>query len=171
MLPFMYELSVTIALSSLKCSHSKAISMSSCLSLACSSWSWNTWRRLACAVIALFLISSVSSFVISHRHISCGTAGWCWMKFSLFSFLPSDATMKPKPYLYNFSNTLVVAELLLETTSTVFFCNSMFAMILRMVCVFPVPGGPCITLIWFSNAAVTALSWLALHPNGKIHPS
>ena len=47
----------------------------------------------------------------------------------------------------NFSYTFSVAELLLDTICTVFPCINILAIIFNIVCVFPVPGGPCITLI------------------------
>ena len=56
--------------------------------------------------------------------------------------LPKDATIKPIPYLSNFSCTFAVAELLFDTTMTVFPCLTIFAMMFKMVCVLPVPGGP-----------------------------
>lgn len=42
---------------------------------------------------------------------------------------------------------VVYAELLLDTICTVFPCINILAMIFNIVCVLPVPGGPCITLI------------------------
>ena len=41
-------------------------------------------------------------------------------------------------------------------------------MIFKIVCVFPVPGGPWITLIGCSRAFLTASYWLLLHPKGKM---
>ena len=48
--------------------------------------------------------------------------------------------------LWNFTNQGVF-YLLFETICTVFPCINILAIIFNIVCVFPVPGGPCITLI------------------------
>lgn len=95
------------------------------------------------------------------------SSSWVSMNFSLLAVLPSNATMNPISYLDNFSSTLTMAELLLDTTWTVLPRTRILAMMFRIVCVFPVPGGPCTTLIWFSKAAWTAFCWLALQPKGK----
>ena len=79
------------------------------------------------------------------------------MKASLFLTLPSFATIKPSPSASNFSATFSNAELLLDTTSIVFQAKSKLDMILRIVFVFPVPGGPCIILTWCVKAASTAI--------------
>ena len=98
----------------------------------------------------------------------CFSSSWVSMNFSLLAVLPSNATMNPISYLDNFSSTLTMAELLLDTTWTVLPRTRILAMMFRIVWVFPVPGGPCTTLIWFSKAAWTAFCWLALQPKGKI---
>ena len=65
------------------------------------------------------------------------------------------------------SYTFSVAELLFDTICTVFPCSKILAIMFNIVCVLPVPGGPCITLMRFSIARFTAMYWLLLHPNGK----
>ena len=76
--------------------------------------------------------------------------------------------MKARSCFPNFSATFEVAELLLETTATDWPFKTAFAMIFKIVCVFPVPGGPCIMLIWEEKAFSTAAFWLWFSPNGKI---
>jgi len=65
--------------------------------------------------------------------------------------------MKSTLYFWSFSRILAVAELLLETTATVFPLITALAIRLRMVWVLPVPGGPSITLICSFKAFSVAL--------------
>ena len=158
--------SSAILLSMQKCFHSKATACCSCNSSArsfCNAYTLSSCSNVACN---LRFILNVSETDNPHCEHSVGTEGWLAIKASLFSLLPSDATINDMPYFSNFSHTLAVAELLFDTTITVFPWHTILAMIFNMVCVFPVPGGPCITLIWCSKAAATAFFWLALQPKG-----
>ena len=83
---------------------------------------------------------------------------WDVKNLVLLEDLPSEAIINSSPYSENFSYIFCIAELLLDTTCTVLPEMIMFAMILSIVCVFPVPGGPSITLSLFSNAFFTALN-------------
>ena len=58
------------------------------------------------------------------------------------------------------------ADTLFDTTAVVLSCIMLLAMMLRMVWVFPVPGGPCTTLSLSEKARSTAFFWLALRPKG-----
>ena len=159
----------SMPLSMQKCFHSTVILL-------------NSWRRVASSFIREYTILRLDkeffkvsvtfcSFSIGRDHdlTSWGISDWVFINSSLLSRFPSGATIKLKPYLSNFSLTLAVAELLFDTISTVCPARTILAMMLSMVCVLPVPGGPCITLIWFSKAVATAFCWLALHPNGNIN--
>jgi hypothetical protein len=55
------------------------------------------------------------------------------MNSSLFATLPNFATKNPSPSFSNFSATFSIAELLFETTRTLFFANKRLAIMLRIV--------------------------------------
>ena len=85
-----------------------------------------------------------------HESISAGMAFSiaCVSTKAVFrSRLPSRAVRNPSPCFSSFSTTFSMAELLFETTSTVFSCTTRLATMLRIVCVLPVPGGPWMMLI------------------------
>ena len=129
-------------LSCLKCSHSRSTAFFSCFDSASSSCKAKTRRnRDSVCVVSLFA-SLISLEPIAHVASSCGMDGWFSMNCSLFSRLPKGATKNAKSFFCNFSSTLAVAELLFETTKTVLPCRRILEMILSIVCVFPVPGGP-----------------------------
>ncbi len=86
----------------------------------------------------------------------------------MFSVLPKYAEIKSTSYFFNLSVMFFVAELLLETTATLSSRITAFAIIFKIVCVFPVPGGPSIIDKLLSNALSIAYFWLILKPNGNI---
>ena len=136
----------SMPLSIQKCRHSKPTLCCSWRSMASSFSRAYTLSRLlsvSCKVLFILIPSCMGQ---DHDETSTGTTV-CWlMKSSFFSLLPSGATMNARPYFSNFSCTFVMAELLFDTTSTVSPFLTILAMTLRMVWVFPVPGGPCTTL-------------------------
>ena len=161
-LPFV---SLSKLLSMQKCFHSSSTVCCSCNNSArsfCKSYTLSSCCKVECSFCLLPIESDID---IPHVLHSVGTDGWFAINVSLF---PRGATINDVPYFSNFSITLVVAELLLDTTNTVFPWRTMLAIIFSIVWVLPVPGGPCITLIWCSKAAATAFFWLALHPKGYI---
>ena len=82
------------------------------------------------------------------------------------SSLPNSATIKPYPFLSNFSFTFLVASLLPETNAIVLLLATKFAIMFNIVWVFPVPGGPFITDILLLFTFSTACFWLILKLNG-----
>ena len=101
--------------------------------------------------------------------IFCTDLSDCFAKnFFTLLLLPNFAHSEPNPCFSSFSKTFCVAELLLESTAIVLFWQIRFAMIFKIVCVLPVPGGPSITLIWLPIAFCTASYWDLFAPKGKI---
>ena len=133
------------------------------LSKASLVWLSKFWDTVSRAPETSLSIRAASSRC--HSFIS-GYPDWFTIKFSLFCTLPNCATIKPRFSPSSFSATFSTAELLFDTTRTVLSAISKLAMIFSMVCVLPVPGGPCMILTWCVKAASTAAFWLALHPKG-----
>ena len=103
-----------------------------------------------------------------NRHAASGMKSCCLSakKACRRVLFPSSAINSPYSYFDSLSRTLSTAALLLDTTPTVFPCISRLATMFRIVCVFPVPGGPSITLTRLPSARCTASFWLALQPKG-----
>ena len=116
----------------------------------------------------IFLLKLFLSFSSILNPLSLGW-GWFSKNSFRFSFLPKSARIKPYPFFSNFSFTFFTASLLLDTTATVLFCIiAKFAIIFKIVCVFPVPGGPSIIEILLLYTFETASFWLRLNLNGYI---
>lgn len=61
----------------------------------------------------------------------CFSVSWDLINFFLLSELPSGATINAMSYLDSFSKTLIIAELLFDTTWTVLPCSRILAMMFK----------------------------------------